>query len=155
MTGHASTLYAVFLCGADTVCVIEEAHQSNDLWRSFKVEVNGRATGERREIPMGYAPRLAIHAPLVFFWASDRVWWSSLHESGSEGMQVFSEDVVAVYRLRDHWVVVTELGAVVLDGAFERRIRQFSIDEVVVHHRWSGDVLSLEDLQGRVIDIDL
>lgn len=156
MTGGASRLYAILLYGRDLVCVLEDNRQADNQWRSFAIDVNGRrAAGEAREIPVGYAPRVAIHPPYIFFWGSATVWWSSLDDSRSGGARTFSEDVLALYRLRDCWVVVTELGVAVLDGAFERQVRHFSVDEVVVDHKWTGDVLSVEDLEGKIIDFDL
>lgn len=139
----------------DVVSVREERRQSTDLWRPFSVYVNDcRAPGEPK-IPVGYAPRVAIHAPLVFFWASATVWWSSLDELGSGGAHTFDEEVLAVYRWRENWVVITELGIAVLDAGFEREVRNFRLDEVVIDFKWSGDVLSLKDLQERVHDFDL
>jgi len=154
-TELSSRPYAFFFCGMDVVYIREERRQSTDVWRPFAISVNDcRAMGEPR-IPVGYPPRVAIHAPLVFFWASATVWWSSLEELGSGGERTFGGDVLAVYRLRDNWVVITELGIVVLDPGFEREVRSFWLDEVVIDFKWSGHVLSLKDLQGRVLDFDL
>jgi hypothetical protein len=155
MTALKSSPYALFLCGRDVVFVREERHQSTDAWRPFAIYVNDRHVMGEPKIPYGYAPRVAIHAPLVFFWASTTVWWSSLEELGSEGAHTFNEEVLAVYPLRDNWVVITELGIAVLDGSFEREVRNFWLDEVVIDFKWSDDVLSLKDLQGRIRAFDL
>jgi hypothetical protein len=149
--------YVFVLSGRTAVRITHPRREEGETWRSFATYVADHQSEPRSwEIPRGYPPKLAIHPPVVFFWGSATVWWSYTDNSlpRRAGCRTFSEDVIAVYRVGWHWVVLTELGVTVLDDMLETEVARFATADVVVNHRWDGDTLVMQDLRGKTTRYD-